>query len=350
MVDLADDIGSQFDWPFFGLAEDVRDAAAAEFRRGRPIALATLVSVVGGAPRPLGSRMLTNADGVPAGYVSGGCVEGAAAEWAKDVIATGRPRRVALGAGSPFVDIQLPCGGAIELFIEKIEPDDPIVGPWLSGLADRRERWWFADLDTGARAVVEDLDGDEPRWNAQRDLARGGADAAREGAAFVRREAPRLRLALIGGDPVTLALAQLAGVVGAETILIRDRGPREGPPGLKLAYVDDDPATALRRLGVDRWTAVVSTTHDAGLDEGALAAALRGGALYVGALGSRRRAPERRQRLAELGLDQAEIARVRSPVGLRIGAASPYEIAIAILADIVRVRRRGEAADDLVER
>jgi xanthine dehydrogenase accessory factor len=119
---------------------------------------------------------------------------------------------------------------------------------------------------------------------------------------------------------------------------------------LKLAYVDDDPATALRRLGVDRWTAVVSTTHDAGLDEGALAAALRGGALYVGALGSRRRAPERRQRLAELGLDQAEIARVRSPVGLRIGAASPYEIAIAILADIVRVRRRGEAADDLVER
>jgi xanthine dehydrogenase accessory factor len=164
---------------------------------------------------------------------------------------------------------------------------------------------------------------------------------------FVRRESPRLRFILVGADPVCLALAQLGAAMGGEVILIRDRGPSAGPLGLDAVYVGDEPGAALARIGVDRFTAVVSTTHDLDADEGALAAALAGGALYVGALGSRRRVPERLARLRERGLADSDLARIRSPVGLNIGAASPYEIAIATLADIVRVRRRGEAASDL---
>ena len=339
-----------FDWPFFGLADDIRAAAAAEFARGRPVALATLVQVTGGAPRPLGARMLADADGMPAGYVSGGCVEGAAAEWGREVIASGAPRRVVLGAGSPYVDIQLPCGGAIELYIEKVAPDDAIVAPWLDGLTDRRERWWLADLASGARAISTEDEPSGPLAPAAALVKDAKGDAVRAGELFARREAPRLRLALIGGDPVALALAQLGAAMGAETMLIRDRGPRSGPPGLAITYVSDDPGAALTRLGVDRWTAVISTTHDLEVDESALAAALAANALYVGALGSRRRAPERLARLRKLGAPEADIARVRSPVGLSIGATSPYEIAVAVLADIVRVRRLGHEAYDLVDK
>jgi xanthine dehydrogenase accessory factor len=350
MVDLVDDPGTRFDWPLFGLTEDVREAAAGELSRGRPVALATLVGVRGGAPRPLGARMLADADGAPAGYVSGGCVEGAVAEWGREVIASGETRRVWLGAGSPFVDIQLTCGGAIEIYIERVAPDDPLVRPWLSGLTDRADRWWLADLSSGARAVAETLDGPAPRGlESALALAQSCTrDAAREGELFVRREAPRLRLVLVGGDPVALALAQLAGAMGIEAVLIRDRGPAAPPPGLSVHYIDADPAVSLAMLQLDRWTAVVSTTHEVEEDEGALAVALSAGALYVGALGSRRRAPARKAGLRALGMSEAQVARVRSPVGLAIGAASPFEIAIAVLADIVRVRRLGPEARDLV--
>jgi xanthine dehydrogenase accessory factor len=331
-----------FEWPFFGLAEDIRQAAADEFARGRPVGLVTVVGVTGGAPRPLGSRMLANADGAPIGYVSGGCVEASAAEWAKEVIVSGKPQSYALGVGSPYVDIQLPCGGAIELYVERVTPDDPIAAPWLAGLKDRRERFWLANLQTGDRQVTEDIDA-----AAFLTKAEAARDAVRAGDVFVRRESPRLRFILVGADPVCLALAQLGAAMGGEVILIRDRGPSAGPLGLDAVYVGDEPGAALARIGVDRFTAVVSTTHDLDADEGALAAALAGGALYVGALGSRRRVPERLARLRERGLADSDLARIRSPVGLNIGAASPYEIAIATLADIVRVRRRGEAASDL---
>lgn len=350
MVDLLDDPGTRFDWPLFGLTEDIREAAAGEFRRGRPVAVATLVGIRGGAPRPLGARMLSDADGVPAGYVSGGCVEGAVAGWGQEVIASGKPRRIWLGTGSPFVDIQLTCGGGIEVHIERVTPDDPIVRPWLSGLADRAERWWLADLASDARGVAEALDGPAPSGleDALALARRTTRDAAREEELFVRREAPRLRLVLVGGDPVALALAQLSGSMGMEAVLIRDRGPSAPPPGMHVHYIDADPAVTLAMLQLDRWTAVVSTTHEVEQDEGALAVALSAGALYVGALGSRRRSPARKEGLRALGMTEAQIAQVRSPVGLAIGASTPFEIAIAVLADIVRIRRLGPEARDLV--
>jgi xanthine dehydrogenase accessory factor len=133
-----------------------------------------------------------------------------------------------------------------------------------------------------------------------------------------------------------------------DVVLIRDRGPAAAPPGLHVHYIDADPAVSLAMLQLDRWTAVVSTTHELEQDEGALAVALSADALYVGALGSRRRLPSRQGGLRALGMTDVQIARVRSPVGLAIGASSPFEIAIAVLADIVRVRRLGPHARDLV--
>jgi len=332
------DPGAIFDWPWFGLTEDVRPRARARLADGAQIALATLVSARGSSPRPVGSRMLIDSEGVPEGYVSGGCVEAAVAGFALEAMAAGAPRLITLGAGSAYVDVRLPCGGAIDLYIEPLAPNDPIVAPWLAAEARREAGLWLADLASGARAFIGPHDAPPSDLHEAAALALTNAmPALRVGAAFFRREEPRLRLIVIGGDPVALALLRIAQSMGVETHLVRDAGPSSGPPG--VSYAAEEPGVALPRLGVDCWTAVITTTHDLERDAAAITAALAANALYVGALGSKRRAPERAEALRATGLDDGEIARLRSPIGLEIGAASPFEIALATFADIIAARR-----------
>jgi xanthine dehydrogenase accessory factor len=327
-----------FDWPWFGLKEDVRPAARAGLAAGAPITLATLVETRGSSPRPLGSRMLIDSQGAPEGYVSGGCVEASVAGFAAAVLETGTPHLVTLGAGSPYVDIRLPCGGSIDLYIERVTPDDPIVTPWLGALAARTPGVWLADVKTNARAFIGPGDGPPSDLQDAFTLAENNpVPAARVGDAFFRRDEPALRLIVVGGDPVALALLKLAEAMDWEAHLVRDAGPAEGPPG--VSYAPEDPAIALPKLGVDPWTAVITTTHDLERDAAAIVAALGARALYVGALGSKRRIPERTETLKSMGLADDEIARIRSPIGIDIGATSPYEIALATMADVIAVRR-----------
>lgn len=330
-----------FEWPWFGLTEDVRPTARARLSAGRPIALATLVDMRGSSPRPVGSRMLIDANGVPEGYVSGGCVEASVASFALDVLKDGKPRLITLGAGSQYVDIRLPCGGSIDLYIERITPDDPIVTPWLTAMAKREAGVWLADVKTGARAFIAAGDGPPSDLQDAFTLAENNlVPAARMGDAFFRRDEPALRVIVVGGDPVSLALMKLAEAMEIEAHLVRDAGPSEGPPG--ISYAPEDPAIALPKLGVDPWTAVITTTHDLERDASAIVAALNADALYVGALGSKRRIPERTEALKAMGVSAEKIARIRSPIGIDIGATSPYEIALATMADVIAARRGAE--------
>jgi len=327
-----------FDWPWFGLTEDVRPTARQRLSAGRPIALATLVDSRGSSPRPVGSRMLIDSNGVPEGYVSGGCVEASVASFALDVLKDGKPRLITLGTGSPYVDIRLPCGGSIDLWIERINPDDPIVTPWLSAMAKREPGLWLADLKTGARAFIGAHDAPPSDLQDAATLASTNpVPAARVGDAFFRRDEPATRLIIVGGDPVALALLRLAATMGIEAHLVRDAGPSEGPDG--VSYTAEDPATALPKLGVDPFTAIITTTHDLERDTSAIVAGLEAEALYVGALGSKKRIPERTEALRAAGLADDVIARVHSPIGVDIGATSPFEIALATIADVVAVRR-----------
>ncbi len=326
-----------FDWPWFGLVEDIRPTARAKLAAGRPIALATLVETRGSSPRPLGSRMLIDASGAPEGYVSGGCVEASVASFAQEVIKSGEPRLITLGTGSPYVDIRLPCGGSIDLYIERIAPDDPIVTPWLTAMAERKVGYWLANTKTNARAFVTDLNAAPADLQEAATLAANGEPASRYGDAFVRRDEPATRLIVVGGDPVALALLRQAEAMEIETHLVRDAGPSTGPEG--ASYAAESPATALPRLGVDPYTAVITTTHDLERDSAAITAGLNANALYVGALGSRRRIADRNDALKSMGVSEDKLARIRSPIGVNIGAASPHEIALATLADIVAVRR-----------
>ena len=204
------------------------------------------------------------------------------------------------------------------------------------------------DLASGDQSLLhpfEDDDGDEGA--AVRAAARDAAldDAARTvevggRSVFVRPYNPPLRMVVVGAVHIAQPLASLAATAGFRVRVVDPRRAFATPerfPGVEL--VRSWPDEAFEASPPDRRTAVVTLTHDPKLDDPALAAALRSDAFYVGALGSRRTHARRRERLAGEGFDEAELDRIRGPVGLDIGARSPGEIAVAIVAEAVAVLR-----------
>lgn len=313
------------DWPMFGLAEDVRPALRAAMAAGQPSALVTLHTVEGGGPRPPGAQMLFS-EAAAAGFLSGGCVEGDVAIHAAATLADGSPRRLVYGEGGPWPDVRLLCGARIELLVERIAADDPAAAAMLSAMDARRAVVWRSDGET--RALIEDPEPDRPDC------------ATFERPFYVERlYEPVRRVIVIGADPTALATASLAAQAGYETTLVRPKGPTRPPDLAGVAYSRAEPAEAMARIGVDRWTSIAVATHDWDVDQAALEYALGSPAGYVGVLGARRRLPERLARLRAAGVSQAQIDRLHAPIGLDLGGKAPWEVAVAIVAQIVEGRR-----------
>ncbi|ROO26267.1 xanthine dehydrogenase [Salinisphaera orenii MK-B5] len=311
-------------WPTYGLVEDLLPVLMRWRNAGRRAALATLVTIEGSSPRPLGSEMAVSDHGEVAGYVSGGCVEGAVAAHAAGVLAGGPPVMLDYGAGSPVLDVQLTCGGRIGIFVRALSDLDTYVDTLHAARRARRAIEVTVDLDDG------------------RHLFDTALPPGRHG--FRRQHLPPPRLVVAGGDPVTLALCQLAPTFGFETILLRPYGPSCAPPGTTLTHYDTRPlARALSELHLDAHTAVYTLTHDLDDDDRVLAHALASPAFAIGALGSRRKTRERAARLRDAGFDAAAIDRLNSPAGLDIDARQPREIALSVLAELTTHRPHADA-------
>ena len=305
------------DWPLFGLADDMRPALRQARDAGKAAALVTLVRAEGGSPRPGGTQMVF-ADRLVAGHLSGGCVEGDVALHAEACLADGDPRRLVYGEGSPWPDIRLLCGAGIELLVERVAPDDPALVALLAAFEARRPVAWVTD---GMRREVQAAERQHP-WDG----------------AAVRLYEPHFRLIVTGGDPSALAIASLGEQAGFETTLIRPNGPLEPPPLPGVAYRREAADAALVAIGLDRWTAVATATHDMDHDQAALSAALPSEAFYVGLLGARSRLPERLDRLRAAGLSPDDLARLRAPIGLDLGGKAPWEVAVAVIAEVMAAR------------
>ncbi len=310
------------DWPLFGMTDDVRPALAATSAAGVPSALATLTKVEGGGPRPAGTQMVF-ADGVTAGYFSGGCVEADVASHAWDCLSDGEPRRLVYGEGSPWPDIRLLCGARIEIFVEKVEADDPALAALLAAKAARNSVVWISDGHK--RACV--APGSAQAWDG----------------AISRRHDPVTRLVVFGSDPTALAIAQLGAQSGLETTLVRPKGPDSSPPIPGLGYRREAPAAALAAIGVDPWTAIAVATHDLETDQAALRVALPSPASYVGLLGARARLPERVARLKAAGVTDAAIGRLHAPIGLPVGGKAPWEVAVSVIGEVMAERLKALA-------
>ncbi|MDG2533144.1 XdhC family protein [Sphingomonas sp. HITSZ_GF] len=297
------------------MADNDSVLAAARAWKGERLALATVVSTWGSAPRPRGSHMLVHADGRFEGSVSGGCVETDILQTAAEVI-DGAPATVRhYGVADPAAwEVGLPCGGEISVLVQPVS--DTGFPPAL-----------FDAIDA-ARARGESLD-------IGTDLA-SGRSAAGPGA-FVNRYDPPRRLLIVGAVQIAQALAGLARELGIATTIIDPRERFLTPERFPGVILDDRwPDEAVTALQPDPATAVVTLSHDPKIDDAALIAALRAPAGYVAALGSRKSHAARLERLAALGFSDADLARIEGPAGLAIGAIGPSEIALSIAAAMVK--------------
>lgn len=315
--------------------DDAPATALAWHRAGKGAALATVIETWGSAPRPRGAQLAVSGEAEIAGSVSGGCVEGAVVAEALDAIADGRHRVLEYGVSDDDAfAVGLACGGTIRILLEPV--GGTLAPDLLAALVERRAAGnavgQATDIETGATHLVDDV---------ARRLAEDRSDFEEDGRTFVTLHAPPLRLVVVGGVHIAQALVPMARLAGYAATVI---DPREAFasvdrfPGTALAH--DWPDAALAALAPDGRTAVVLLTHDPKLDDPALGVALRSPAFYVGALGSTRTHAKRVERLREGGFSEGEIARIDAPIGLDIGARTPGEIAVAILAAMTRALRR----------
>ncbi|SMR83176.1 xanthine dehydrogenase accessory factor [Aliiroseovarius halocynthiae] len=304
--------------------------------QGRQVAIATVVSTWGSAPRPSGSQMLIAASGEIEGSVSGGCVEGAVVIEAQDALRTGVPVLLEFGvSGGDAFSAGLACGGEIKVLVEPVGagigagqglPLD-LLEQLVSARAKRRPLTYEVALNTWVRFLREPRTGE---------VQIGIVDEA-----YIHTHEPPLRLIIAGAVHVAQALIPMAQIVGFDVVLIDPRGAFATPDRFPdVTIFEDYPDDVLSKIGIDHRTAVVTLAHDPKIDDPALEAGFNSDAFYIGALGSRRTQGQRLERLSARGYGPEQLRRIHGPVGLDIGALGPAEIAVSIMAELVARHRR----------
>lgn len=303
--------------------DDVRNWLLAWSMTGHRCALVTVIAVEGGAPRSVGAQMVVSDTGQYAGYLSGGCLEHAVALEALSALDQGCNRRVRYGAGSPYIDIRLPCGSAIDVYI-----DQSLSPTQIKQLAELRDERTVGALQTelrsGRTAIVTFESCDVvPRSQL-------------EGDRFVRAYIPPVKLQLIGAGPSLIAIAKLAVAAG---LTVEAASPNEET--LKLLETSGIRSESIHRPQLpvsfrqDRWTAVVLAFHEHVWEPPIIKQLLATPVFYIGAIGSRKVHAERLRLLAVEGVAERDLSRIRGPIGLVPGAKSCASLAIGVVAEML---------------
>ena len=329
---------------------------------GTSFAVGTVVGTWSSAPRQPGASMAVHAGGEVLGSVSGGCVEGAVYEECQDAIATGTPRLLRYGVSDDDAfSVGLTCGGIIDVFVQPVTDERRRVIDLVADAVRERRAVAVATVVTGDGVgrqmvvtpdhVVGDL-ADQRLTDAVVDdsrglLARGTSATLALGAhgerrmddvsVFVESFAPPPRLLVFGAIDFASAVARVGSFLGYH-VTVCDARPvfataTRFPDADEI--VVDWPHRYLSRTEVDERTAMCVLTHDPKFDVPLLVAALQTPAAYIGAMGSRRTHEDRVRRLREEGVPEESIARLRSPIGLDLGARTPEETAVSIAAELV---------------
>jgi xanthine dehydrogenase accessory factor len=318
--------------------------------RGERIALATVVATRRSAPRPVGAKLGVSEGGELAGSVSGGCVENEVYGLAREALAGGPPALATYGISDELgLSVGLPCGGEIDVFVDAYEPE---LIERLLGAAEREEPAVLYEVVSGEPLGAKmlafesgEVAGDglgEPPASVDDLLRRGRSVLVEEDgrAVFCDVFGRRPRLVVFGAVDTAEHLCRAAGALGWRTIVVDARAKlatRERIPSADELLVSW-PEEALAKLRPDHATAIVVLTHEDRFDVPALKGAIASEAYYVGALGSRRNQDRRRERLLADGLDEEALERISGPSGLDVGASTPAETAVSILAEILAVR------------
>jgi xanthine dehydrogenase accessory factor len=323
---------------------------------GTRVATATVVSTERSAPRDPGAVLAVSEGGDVAGSVTGGCVEPAVFQEAREVLAGGEARLRTYGiADEEAFEIGLPCGGTVHIFVDEA---DPAVVEGLSRAVAEERPVARVVVVSGGHAGTERLvygdeePEDEIARTAQELLAAGETALVHAGGEeiFVDSFAPRPSMYVFGAVDHAAAVAEIGRFLGYRVTVCDARAKfvtKERFPEADELVVEW-PDRFLERAPVDERTVVCVLTHDHKFDVPALKAALATPAGYIGAMGSRRTTESRNERLRAEGVTDEELARVHAPIGLSIGARTPQEVAVAIAAEIVETLRSGKPKEALV--
>ncbi|MFD4344704.1 XdhC family protein [Streptomyces coelicoflavus] len=356
---------------------DIADELHRWVEQGRDFAVATVVAVGGSAPRPTGAALAVDADGTAVGSVSGGCVEGAVYELCRQALQDGETVLETFGySDEDAFAVGLTCGGVIDVLVTPVRAADPVRPALAAALAAAAhgETAAVARVVTGpaellGRALVVRADGSRtgglgghPELDRTA-AAEAGAflDAGRTGTLeigeqgsrcgapltlLVETSVPAPRMIVFGAIDFASALARVGTFLGYHVTVCDARPVFATPARFPDAdeIVAEWPHEYLARTEVDARTVLCVLTHDAKFDIPLLRLALRLPVAYVGAMGSRRTHLDREARLREAGVSDLELARLRSPIGLDLGARTPEETALSIAAEIVAARHGGTGA------
>lgn len=303
----------------------VLKAAVRWLKEGHPVAIATVVQTWGSAPRPVGSWLAIRQDGQVAGSVSGGCVEDDLIRRVQtEILTRNTPELVVYGVSQQeAARFGLPCGGTLRLLVEP-KPELAILEKLLQFISSHQITLRSVDLSSGKSTLTAGTRHDEFSCTEQEMRTSYG---------------PRWRMVIIGAGQLSLYTADFALASDFEVIVIDPREEyAEGIDRSDITFFRGMPDDVLQEIGVDAHTAVVALTHDPKLDDMALMEALKSSAFYVGALGSRNNTQKRKERLLEFDLSQEQVNRLHGPVGIYIGALTPPEIAVSILAEVIAVK------------
>ena len=303
----------------------VLKSAVEWLQSGQSVAIATVVQTWGSAPRPIGSWLAIRADGQVAGSVSGGCVEDDLIRRVQtEILTRDTPEMVVYGVTQQeAARFGLPCGGTLRLLVEP-KPELAVLEKLLENISSHQITRRSVSLSTGKSTLTMGDRSDEFVCTEQEMQTTYG---------------PRWRMVIIGAGQLSLYTADFALASDFEVIVIDPREEyAEGLNRTDITFSTGMPDDVLLEIGVDSHTAVVALTHDPKLDDMALMEALKSPAFYVGALGSRKNTQKRKERLLEFDVSQEQVEKLHGPVGLYIGALTPPEIAVSILAEVIAVK------------
>lgn len=294
-------------------------------REGRRIAIATVVQTWGSSPRPVGSWLAIRDDGQVVGSVSGGCVEDDLIRRVQtEILVRDHPEMVVYGVSrEEAARFGLPCGGTLRLLVEP-RPEQAILESIVAAIEDHQLILREVDLRSG-KSVLRP--GNKTDGFALSDST------------MQTSYGPRWRMFVIGAGQLSLYVANFAVASDFDVIVIDPR--EEYAEGLDLPgvqFIKGMPDDVMQELGIDSHTAIVALTHDPKIDDLALIDALQSEAFYIGALGSLTNTLKRKERLREFKVSTEQLERLHGPVGLAIGALTPPEIAVSVMAEIIAVK------------
>jgi xanthine dehydrogenase accessory factor len=294
-------------------------------REGRGIAIATVVQTWGSSPRPVGSWLAIRDDGQVVGSVSGGCVEDDLIRRVQtEILIRNIPEMVVYGVSrEEAARFGLPCGGTLRLLVEP-RPEQAVLESILAAIEGHQLILREVNLQTGKSVLHPGTKTDGFSLNESTMQTSYG---------------PRWRMFVIGAGQLSLYVANFAVASDFDVIVIDPR--EEYAEGLDLEgvqFIKGMPDDVMQELGIDSHTAIVALTHDPKIDDLALIDALQSEAFYIGALGSLTNTLKRKERLREFNVSTEQLERLHGPVGLAIGALTPPEIAVSVMAEIIAVK------------